>query len=162
VCYDRDAAAVDQVRAAKMPFFEAGAGELLERVLASGRFEASDDPHVVADAEHVVVVVGTPVDEHLNPDPKFVLRAIEEMVDELRDGQLLVLRSTVYPGVTAMVERTLAKSGRKIDVSFCPERIAEGRALVELRELPQIVSPAERRRATPEALFRRLTHPSCT
>ena len=158
VCYDRDAAAVDQVRAAKMPFFEAGAGELLERVLASGRFEASDDPRVVADAEHVVVVVGTPVDEHLNPDPKFVLRAIEEMVDELRDGQLLVLRSTVYPGVTAMVERSLAKSGRNIDVSFCPERIAEGRALVELRELPQIVSGrTERAVQRAEALFRRLT-----
>jgi UDP-N-acetyl-D-mannosaminuronic acid dehydrogenase len=84
--------------------------------------------------------VGTPVDEHLNPDPKFVLRAVEGMLDYLRDGQHLVLRSTVYPGVTAMVERLLTKAGRHIDVTFCPERIAEGKAMEELRLLPQIVS----------------------
>ena len=103
---------------------------MLEKVLATGRLEASDDPAVVAAAEHVVVVVGTPVDEHLNPDPRFVLRAIEEMLDHLRDGQILILRSTVYPGVTAMVERSLQQAGKAIDVSFCPERIAEGKALV--------------------------------
>jgi UDP-N-acetyl-D-mannosaminuronic acid dehydrogenase len=158
VLYDRDARAVDRVRAAKMPFFEAGADALLEKVLAAGRLEASDDPAVVAAAEHVVVVVGTPVDEHLNPDPRFVLRAIEEMLDHLRDGQILILRSTVYPGVTAMVERSLQQAGKAIDVSFCPERIAEGKALVELRQLPQIVSGrTEPAVARAEALFRRLT-----
>jgi UDP-N-acetyl-D-mannosaminuronic acid dehydrogenase len=158
VCYDRDARAVDRVRAGKMPFLEQGADELLERVLAAGRLEATDDPTAVAAAEHVVVVVGTPVDEHLNPDPKFVLRAIEEMIDQLRDGQILILRSTVYPGVTALVEKCLHQAGKDIDVSFCPERIAEGKALVELRELPQIVSGrTERSVARAEALFRRLT-----
>jgi UDP-N-acetyl-D-mannosaminuronic acid dehydrogenase len=158
VLYDRDARAVDRVRAGKMPFFEAGADALLEKVLAAGRLEASDDPASVTGAEHVIVVVGTPVDEHLNPDPRFVLRAIEEMVDHLRDGQILILRSTVYPGVTAMVERSLEQSGKAIDVSFCPERIAEGKALVELLELPQIVSGrTDRAVARAEALFRRLT-----
>ena len=158
VLYDKDARAVDQVRAGKMPFLERGADELLERVLASGRLTASDDATVVAGAEHVVVVVGTPVDEHLNPDPKFVLRAIEDISAEMRDGQLLVLRSTVYPGVTAMVARGLEQTGMTIDVSFCPERIAEGHALEELRALPQIVSGRTAvavQRA--EALFRRLT-----
>ena len=55
--------------AGKMPFFEHGADALLEHLLGTGRLKASDDPTLVADAEHVVVVVGTPVDEHLNPDP---------------------------------------------------------------------------------------------
>ncbi len=86
------------------------------------------------------MVVGTPVDEHSNPDPKFVLLAIEGLLEHLRDGQHLVLRSTVYPGVTAMVERLLVAANRSIDVSFCPERIAEGQAIEELRTLPQIVS----------------------
>jgi len=158
VCFDRDAAAVDKVRAAKMPFVERGADELLEQVLASGRFAASDDAAVIGEAEYVVVVVGTPVDEHLNPDPKYVLRTIEELLPVLRDGQVLVLRSTVYPGVTAMVERRLEQAGRAIDVSFCPERIAEGQALVELRSLPQIVSGrTDRAVARAQALFGRLT-----
>jgi UDP-N-acetyl-D-mannosaminuronic acid dehydrogenase len=75
-----------------------------------------------------------------------------------RDGQTLVLRSTVYPGVTRRVEQLVERLGRDMDVAFCPERIAEGRAMTELFELPQIVSartPSARKRV--EELFRVLT-----
>jgi UDP-N-acetyl-D-mannosaminuronic acid dehydrogenase len=149
VLYDIDENAVDMVRAGKMPFVERGADEVLARVLASGRLTLSADPASVADVEHVVVVIGTPVDEHLNPDPAAVVDAIERMVDHLHDGQHLVLRSTVYPGVTALVERLLARHGKAIDVTFCPERIAEGKAMEELHSLPQIVSGR-----TPQAVER--------
>jgi UDP-N-acetyl-D-mannosaminuronic acid dehydrogenase len=94
----------------------------------------------VATAEHVVVVIGTPVDEHLNPDQQAIPRALAGCAEFLRDGQLLVLRSTVYPGVTALVEKMVARLGCSIEVTFCPERIAEGQAMTELFELPQIVS----------------------
>jgi UDP-N-acetyl-D-mannosaminuronic acid dehydrogenase len=138
--YDLDANAVDQIRAGKLPFLERDAGEMLERLIATDRLEATIDPKAVSEAEHVVLVVGTPVDEHLNPDPKFVRVAIEGLLDQLRDGQHVVLRSTVYPRVTAMVEKLIISSNRDVDVSFCPERIAEGKAIEELRTLPQIVS----------------------
>ena len=138
--YDLDANAVDRVRAGKMPFLERDADEMLERLIATDLLDATIDPAAVSEAEHVVLVVGTPVDEHLNPDPKFVRIAIEGLLDQLRDGQHVILRSTVYPRVTAMVEKLLAAAGRDVDVSFCPERIAEGKALEELRSLPQIVS----------------------
>jgi UDP-N-acetyl-D-mannosaminuronic acid dehydrogenase len=88
----------------------------------------------------LVVVIGTPVDEHLNPDPDAVRRAVSDVEDRLRDGQLLVLRSTVYPGVTRLVDRYVRDLGVDVDVAFCPERIAEGKALTELYELPQLVS----------------------
>jgi UDP-N-acetyl-D-mannosaminuronic acid dehydrogenase len=84
--------------------------------------------------------VGTPVDEHLNPDAQAVPKAVEALAPHLRDGQLLVLRSTVYPGVTGAVERLLGELGLELDVAFCPERIAEGKAMEELFSLPQIVS----------------------
>ena len=76
----------------------------------------------------------------------------------LRDGQLLILRSTVFPGVTALVEKMVAGLGLQIQVVFCPERIAEGKAMTELFELPQIVSSRSAegvKRAS--ALFGRLT-----
>jgi UDP-N-acetyl-D-mannosaminuronic acid dehydrogenase len=79
-------------------------------------------------------------------------------VSHFRDGQLLVLRSTVFPGVTRLVEQMLADHGLDLDVSFCPERIAEGRAMTELFDLPQIVSgctPRAQQRAA--ELFGRLT-----
>jgi UDP-N-acetyl-D-mannosaminuronic acid dehydrogenase len=138
--YDVSSQAVDLVNGGRLPFQEPGGEELLAQCLESGRFDASTDPAVAGDAEVLIVVIGTPVDEHQNPDPDAVRRAVSEIGDRLRDGQLLVLRSTVYPGVTRMVADYVAGLGRAVDVAFCPERIAEGKALVELYELPQLVS----------------------
>jgi UDP-N-acetyl-D-mannosaminuronic acid dehydrogenase len=138
--YDVSEAAVATVNGGGLPFDEPGAAPLLERAVAAGRLRASVDPSVVGSAEHVVVVIGTPVDEHLNPDQQAIPIALGGCAPYLRDGQLLVLRSTVFPGVTALVEKMVAALGVQIEVAFCPERIAEGKAMTELFELPQIVS----------------------
>jgi UDP-N-acetyl-D-mannosaminuronic acid dehydrogenase len=156
--YDVSETSVATVNAGRMPFAEPGAEEVLHRVLAAGRLEASVDPAIVGSAEHVVVVIGTPVDEHLNPDQTAILKALGGCAGYLRDGQLLILRSTVFPGVTALVEKMIAGLGLQIEVAFCPERIAEGKAMTELYELPQIISsrtPAGTDRA--RSLFGRLT-----
>jgi UDP-N-acetyl-D-mannosaminuronic acid dehydrogenase len=156
--YDTDAKTVDLVNAGSMPFVEAGAPDVLRRVLAAGRLRATTDAATIARSEHVVVVVGTPVDRYLSPDVEAVARVITPLTDHLVDGHLIVLRSTVYPGVTDRVARLIAKLGLDIDVSFCPERIAEGHALAELRTLPQIISGTTRRAIQrADALFRRLT-----
>jgi len=123
-----------------MPFEEPQGPELLNEVLAAGALRATTDSSVVARSNAVVVVVGTPVDEHLNPDPHAVPLAVEQLAEHFREGQLLVLRSTVYPGVTRLVEEVVDRLGLGIDVAFCPERIAEGKAFTELYSLPQIVS----------------------
>lgn len=137
--FDINGSAVEIVNEGNLPFDEPGAGDVLRSVI--GRtLRATTDPSVVSQAEHVVFVVGTPVDEHLNPDPQAVPLAVERVAEWLRPGQLIVLRSTLYPGVTALVERRLRQVGIDVDVSFCPERIAEGKAMEELFELPQIVS----------------------
>jgi UDP-N-acetyl-D-mannosaminuronic acid dehydrogenase len=138
--YDVSEAAVATVNSGRLPFDEPGAAEVLQRVVAGGRLQASADPAIVGSAENVVVVIGTPVDEHLNPNQQAIPRALSGCAPYLRDGQLLILRSTVFPGVTALVEKMVAGLGVGIEVAFCPERIAEGKAMTELFELPQIVS----------------------
>jgi UDP-N-acetyl-D-mannosaminuronic acid dehydrogenase len=143
VLYDTNAQAVETVNSGRMPFHEEGADEMLLRTLEAGKLSATTDGAMLAAAETVVVVIGTPVDRFLNPDIGAVLRALDGEVAHLVDGQLLVLRSTVYPGVTAMVEKRMAQLGKRIDVVFCPERIAEGQALREFGSLPQIVSGRE-------------------
>src|SRR5579863_10220338 len=143
--FDVNLAAVDSVASGKMSHWEPGAPEVLAKVLADGMLTVSSDPATMSAAEHVVVVLGTPIDEHSNPDPQAVITALERVSEELRDGQLLILRSTVFPGVTRMVERLMARLGKAVDVVFCPERIAEGRAMQELRTLPQIVSARDDR-----------------
>ena len=106
--YDLNAAAVEVVNEGRMPFREDGADEPLRAAVARGTLLASTDPAVACAAEVLVVVVGTPVDEHLNPDLAAVPAALDRCAEHLRDGQLIVLRSTVHPGVTALTERLLA------------------------------------------------------
>lgn len=155
--YDVDETAVATVNGGNLPFAEPGATEVLARVVGKN-LQAGCDPAVVATAECVVVVIGTPVDEHLNPEPLAVPRAIEALAPWLLDGQLIVLRSTLYPGVTALVEKVVERFVLDIDVAFCPERIAEGKAMTELFELPQIVSGRTTEAAQrAEKLFRNLT-----
>lgn len=140
ISYDINPHAVDMVNSGQMPFLEPDSGPVLARILDRGTFRASTDPTVISESDILIVVVGTPVDEHLNPDAEAVPNAVAALKNYLRPGQLLVLRSTVYPGVTRLVERRLADLGVDIDIAFCPERIAEGKAFTELYSLPQIVS----------------------
>lgn len=155
--FDIDQAAVERVNSGHLPAHEPGALEVLQRTVGK-TLTASSSPSVISGSEIVVVVIGTPVGNHLSPDPQAVPRALEELLDYLRDGQLVILRSTVYPGVTSQVERMLERHSFNIDVAFCPERIAEGRAMTELFELPQIVAardPKAIERAS--ALFLQIT-----
>lgn len=155
--YDIDKEAVAAVSDGRMPFREEGADKVLTRVRADGRVHAGTDPAVLREADSVIVVIGTPVDEHMNPDIPAVSQAIDELATHLVDGQLLVLRSTVYPGVTSKVANLLHARGLEIDVAFCPERIAEGKALTELFDLPQIISgTTEQSVARATKLFRNL------
>src|SRR5450756_2612964 len=136
--HDINQATLDGIQAGAMPFREAGADDLLRRVLATGRLALSADPAMVGDADTVVVVIGTPVDEFLGPSMTIFQRAVEQMAGHLRDGALVILRSTVYPGTRESVGQAFASRGCRVDVAFCPERIAEGHALEEFLSLIHI------------------------
>lgn len=140
VIYDVSKSAVEGINAGKMPFWEPGAEKLLQESIATEQLIATTDPSVTGEADCLIVVIGTPVDEHLNPDPQAITLALERCRPYLRNGQLLILRSTIYPGVTRQVEKELEAWGLEIDVAFAPERIAEHNAVEELVSLPQIVS----------------------
>lgn len=156
--YDINEEVIAKVNDGVVPFKEEGAEEVLGRVLKAKKLRATNDPQVIAKADIIVTVIGTPVDEHLNPRVRDITRAIKEIEEYIQDDQLLIMRSTLYPGVTEKVHAYLQKRGKKTLVAFCPERIVEGYALTELYELPQIVAgctPEATKRA--EALFKTLT-----
>lgn len=140
--YDIDTAKMDQVRAGEMPFLENGATELLARVLPTGRLHLSDDPEMLRNTSVVILVIGTPIDEFMNPSTRVFERAVDELGPYLGPDSLVILRSTVYPGTTEYVQQRLVELGLTADVVFCPERIAEGHALEEMSSLPQIIGAA--------------------
>jgi len=155
--YDIDASALARIRGGKIPFQERGANELLAAMLRERRLELSDDPRMLASTNTVVFVIGTPIDEFLNPKLTVFREAVDLLAPHIRKGALVVLRSTVFPGTTEVVADLLRDHRKEVDIAFCPERIVEGQALEELRSLPEIIgadtaSAGDRA----EALFRRL------
>jgi UDP-N-acetyl-D-mannosaminuronic acid dehydrogenase len=144
--YDVNRAALETLSQGRMPFLEYGGEELLREMLPSGRLALSDDVSAVANVPHVILTIGTPIDEFHNPMMRIVLECIDGLLPHLSDSQTLILRSTVYPGVTEQVHRYLRQHGKKTLVAFCPERVVQGHTIKELQTMPQIVSGT-----TPEA-----------
>jgi UDP-N-acetyl-D-mannosaminuronic acid dehydrogenase len=140
IVYDVNAAVMDTVKGGTMPFIEYGAGPLLASALESGRLTFSSAARDIARASHVIVAVGTPVDEYLNPKLRALLDLFTSIRPHLDPAQTIIIRSTVFPRTCRHVLRLLAKDGRDWRVAYCPERIAQGYAIRELNELPQIVS----------------------
>lgn len=155
--YDTNQATLDRIAAGEMPFMETGAAELLAELLPTGRLDFSAQAAMIERTDQLVVVIGTPVDEFLGPSMTIFEKAVNQIAPHLRDGALVVLRSTVYPGTTAYVSQHLREAGCVVDVAFCPERIAEGHALEELHSLPQIIGADDDAAADrASALFRHL------
>lgn len=158
VIYDIDEAALRTIASGTMPFREEGGEATLKEVLGSGCLEMESTPGLIGECEHLVLIIGTPIDEHLNPNLQGIRRALERCRSRLRDGQLLILRSTIYPGTTRLISRWLESEGLDIDLAFCPERVAEGYSLTEFRKIPQIVSGvSERAVERASALFGRFS-----
>ncbi|HKV30296.1 MAG TPA: nucleotide sugar dehydrogenase [Candidatus Dormibacteraeota bacterium] len=137
--YDLDEGKLARIKAGEMPFKETGGEELLQRAIQSGRLDFSSTADMAGRSHTVVLVIGTPIDEFMNPSIRVFERVVDELAHQLRPSTLLILRSTVYPGTTEQVQRRLEQAGVDADVVFCPERVAEGNAVTEIRSLPQII-----------------------
>ena len=135
------------LQAGRLPFIEYGAEDLLSTALREKKLIFTSTPDAVSKSGPIIVTIGTPVDEFLNPERHVVLDCLDSLLPYLSDGQLLVLRSTLYPGTTDAVAAHLKRKKRDLKVAFCPERIVQGYGIEELRRMPQIVSGT-----TPEAV----------
>ncbi len=138
--------AVAKVNQGIMPFKEEGAQETLEQHMGKN-LNATSDPQCLAESNSVIFVTGTPIDEYHHPRIQDVVQVIQSYLPLLKPEHLIILRSTVYPGVVSVIDDLLSSkwSGRKL--AFCPERIIQGKGLQEIAALPQIVSAT-----TPQAV----------
>lgn len=145
--YDLNTEVMKQVQSGTMPFIEYESEPLLERALKNNRLSFSSKAEDLGRAKYIIVAVGTPVDEYLNPKLRALLDLFAKIKPHLNEEQTIIIRSTVYPRTCVQVLNALEKGGGKWRVAYCPERIAQGYAIRELRDLPQIVAGC-----TPEAL----------
>ena len=148
---------LDSLKAGRLPFIEHGAQAVLAKATANSRLVFTNSAAHISPSGPVIITIGTPIDEFLNPIRRVVQDCIDAMLPSLADGQLLVLRSTVFPSTTDWLASYLAAKGRKLKVAFCPERVVQGYGLKELREMPQIVSgTTQEAESEASALFKRI------
>lgn len=156
--YDTNDSFISRVNSTRdAGFFEEGLAELLQKHLHHG-LTLSSSPPVAHDV--YIMTVGTPLRAGSDrPNLDAIRSATRQITRGFGPDPLVILRSTVTVGTTRSV--VLPEIQRRVDrfgLAFCPERTIEGKAIPEMRSLPQIVGgldPASAERA--EALFRRLT-----
>lgn len=137
---DLNLRSLDTLKNGQLPFIEYGAEDLLTDALRGNRLIFTGNPSEISTSGPVIITIGTPVDEFLNPKRDVIQACIDSLLPFLKDGQLLVLRSTLFPGTTEWVDAYLKNHGRHLKVAFCPERVVQALGVKELREMPQIIS----------------------
>jgi len=157
VClYDVNAETAKTVHRGRMPFMEYGAQPILKRVLKNGKLTVSQNPHDLAKAEYVIIATGTPVDEYLNPRTRIFLESFSQIKKHLNQKQTIIIRSSVFPNTCKQIMKLLG--GLEWKLAYCPERIAQGYAVQELKDLPQIIAGmSEEAAGAAEALFKAIS-----
>ncbi len=158
VLLDINKTALEKIMSGKFPFTEQEGDETLRSALEKKTLSTSEAPEVIRDSKYVVIVIGTPVDEYLSPDFRGITKVLDLYFDHFKNDQIIILRSTVYPGTTEKIQGYMAGKGKRVRFAFCPERIMQGHAIEELKVWPQIISGFDD--ATIQevsALFRKIT-----
>jgi len=147
-----------------MPFLEEGAQPLLRKLVGKYFFASSDYSHIEK-SDYIILTVGTPVDENMNPVYDQITSSIAKAKRYFKQGQTLILRSTLSPRTTQYVKAVIEEDsslevGKNFFVAFCPERISEGNAIKEIKDLPQIIGGVDKQSGKKaDELFRKIcTH----
>lgn len=145
----RDSAKINKINNGEMPFLEEGAGTLLKKHVEKNFF-ATTDYSYIGKSDYIILTLGTPVDENMNPVYDQITEALEQAKPYLKAGQTLILRSTVSPRTTQYVQSLINNLkgltvGENFYLAFCPERIAEGKAIEEIISIPQIIGGVDKK-----------------
>ena len=143
---DIDGKALASIADGRLPFLDEGGEPALRAALEAGMLGFTSDFARTSGIPILIVTIGTPIDAFHNPILSAVTDCVDQLIPHLTDDQTIILRSTVSPGSTELVQEHLRARGKQTKVAFCPERVVQGHATRELQSLPQIISGM-----TPEA-----------
>jgi len=150
---------LDLLRTGQSHFRENGLDAILRGVVEDGRLEVREDFEPGDSCDAYIITVGTPLGEDGKARLDMIENATRQVAESMRDGALVVLRSTVMIGTCRnVVAPILERTSRAFHLAMCPERTLEGKAMEELRHLPQIIgADTEEARDRAARLFSRLT-----
>lgn len=156
---DSDPERLEIIKSGKMPFLEKGGDKLLEKTTAEGLFSVTGQlSDVIGNAEIYIITIGTPLDNRFIPDQSGIAHLLQEIVSAGSGAApSVLLRSTIAPGTSENIVREMNQRGicigRDLYYAYCPERIAEGRAMEELGSIPQIIGTFDEKSAQKAQAF---------
>src|SRR5215211_4210002 len=140
---DADSRKVERLRRSESDVEDISSERLRE---VAPRFTATTEHEHLGACDAVLICVPTPLANQREPDLSYIVDAATSLSSVLREGQLVVLESTTYPGTTRdrlrpILEESGLAAGRDFHLAFSPERIDPGRTDYDIRTTPKIVGP---------------------
>ena len=131
---------VSIVNSGKSHFAELGLEQIIKEQIDNGNLIAKNKFDPTDRCKYFIITVGTPLDLSGKPRLDMIKSAVSEIVNQINEGAVVIVRSTVEVGTTRnCIDLELKKTNKKYYLAMCPERTLEGNAIKELNTLPQII-----------------------
>ena len=156
ILIDKNIKNIKKINNGKMPFLEEGCEKLLKNMIGKKRIIASTDLNNVKKSKYVIICLGTPVNKKFNPILNNFVNFFYLLKKYLSKKHIVIIRSSIFPGISDKVFNII--KSRCDNLSYCPERIAQGKSLKELPKLSQIVSGKNKKaKIESEKIFKKIS-----
>ena len=129
---------IKKINSGKIPFLEENSKQLLKSMIRKKKIYATNKLEEVIKSKYIIICIGTPVNKQLNPNLKNFINFFRQLKKFLKRDQIVIIRSSIYPGTCNKIYKIIKSKCNNL--SYCPERIVQGKAISELPKLPQLVS----------------------
>jgi len=138
ILIDKNQKNIKKINSGIMPFVEDGCETLLKKMIYKKKILATNKLDEIKKCKYIIVCIGTPINKKFKPNLKKFYSFFYNLRKYLNKNHVIIIRSSIYPGVCKKVFNIVKNHCKNL--SYCPERIAQGKSLIELPKLSQIVS----------------------
>ena len=135
---DKNKNNIKKINNGEVPFLEENSKKLLTDMRKKKRIYATDQINEISKSKYIIICITTPITNQLNPNLKPFINFFHQLKKKIKKDQIVIIRSSIYPGICEKVYKIIEKKCKNL--SYCPERIVQGKSIVELPKLPQLVS----------------------
>ena len=135
---DKNKNNIKKINNGEVPFLEENSKKLLTDMRKKKRIYATDQINEISKSKYIIICISTPITNQLNPNLKPFINFFHQLKKKIKKDQIIIIRSSIYPGICEKVYKIIEKKCKNL--SYCPERIVQGKSIVELPKLPQLVS----------------------
>ena len=152
---DKDIKNINKINKGTIPFLEENSQKLLKGMIKKNKIRATNQLKQVRKSKYIIICIGTPVDNNLNPSLKNFISFFHKLKFFLNNYHIVIIRSSIYPGISNKIFNIIKNKCRNL--SYCPERIVQGKSIKELPKLPQLVSGKNKKSVTESGkLFKKI------